>query len=802
MLALDQGWTVRAASGPVPAELADRLAVGIPAIVPSTAHIDLLGAGLIPDPYDGDNESQLAWVSLVDWTYSTSFSWTSAPGRHDLVAEGLDTVATVILNGTEVARTANMFRSWRWDVAGLLREGRNDLEVRFRSALAYAGEQEQLLGPRPHVEQHPFNAIRKAACTFGWDWGPDLSGSGIWKPMGIDSWSDVRIASVRPIVDGTTVRAEVDLEWERPGSAELTLEVAGHAATVIADGPRASLQVEVPEAELWWPRGYGDQPLYDATVTIGASAQTKRIGFRTVTLDVAPDADGRPFLLQVNGKAIYVKGANWIPDDTFFTRITGASLTASIADAVDANMNLLRVWGGGIYESDAFYDRCDEMGLLVWQDFPFACAAYAEEEPLRSEVDAEAREAVTRIMSHPSLALFNGGNEDIWGHADWDWRSELGDRTWGAGYYLELLPAIVAELAPGIPYSVNSPYSFDERIHPNDDAHGTSHLWDVWNRKDYTAYADHRPRFVSEFGFQGPPAWSTLFSVVHDEPADPYGREMLVHQKAEDGNRKLERGLGAHLHAPATIEDWHWATQLNQARAVAHGIRWFRSLYPLNRGAIVWQLNDCWPVVSWSAVDDAGIRKPLWYALREVFADRLLIVQGDRVLAHNDSDAPWEGVLEVARIGGSSKPFTLAVAPRSIASFDVSPAEGVLVASAGTVRAFGYPVEDPELGLDPDAVTASALRVPGGYEVVVAATSLAKDVTLLVDRVDSAARVDDGMVTLLPGESHRFRVILEGEVDPAAFTAPEVVRSANDLFRNSPRGPAQEEGAFALRGRE
>ncbi len=296
-------------------------------------------------------------------------------------------------------------------------------------------------------------------------------------------------------------------------------------------------------------------------------------------------------------------------------------------------MNLLRVWGGGIYEADEFYDVCDELGILVWQDFLFACAAYSEDDPLRSEIEAEAREAVTRLSSHPSLV-----------RVERQQREHLGLRRLGVAGAAGGPVAGVTGTTPSCCRGSSPTWIRGRRTAravptptsrtptPTTLAAGTMHIWDVWNSRDYRHYRDYDARFVSEFGYQGPPAWSTLTSVVHDEPLDPYGPQMLVHQKALDGNLKLERGLGDHLPvwtgARATmIDDWHWITSLNQARAVAFGIEHFRSLYPQNRGTIVWQLNDNWPVVSWSAVDYAGIRKPLWFALRRVYADRLLTFQ-------------------------------------------------------------------------------------------------------------------------------------------------------------------------------
>ena len=337
-----------------------------------------------------------------------------------------------------------------------------------------------------------------------------------------------------------------------------------------AGATSATLVVHVPDAPVWWPAGYGEQPLADLTLTLSTDNQEldswqRRIGFRTVELNTARDEIGTAFTLSINGQPVFVKGVNWIPDDHFLTRITAERLGRRLDQAVSANINLIRVWGGGIFESEAFYRACDERGLLVWQDFLLACAAYPEESPLWEEIEAEARENVVRLMPHPSLVLFNGGNENLWGEADWNWRAALHGRTWGARYAFELFPKIVAELDPTRPYCDNSPYSprlNGDAIHPNDPDHGTHHQWEVWNHVDYTAYRSEIPRFCSEFGFQAPPAWRTLIDsgarcrrcgrwIPASDPKND--GNFLLHQKAEDGNGKLDRGLAPHLGVPEQL---------------------------------------------------------------------------------------------------------------------------------------------------------------------------------------------------------------------------------------------------------
>ncbi|GAA0950943.1 glycoside hydrolase family 2 protein [Kribbella koreensis] len=806
-------WTVRAVEGPVPDGNSALFAAPVAANVPGEVYSDLLAAGVIPDPFDGDNEGKLHWIGKTSWSYRTDFDW--EPDEHavqEIVAEGLDTAARVVLNGTVIGSTCNQHRSYRFDVTGLLIAGHNELVVEFASPVATANRLREESGMWPHTNLHPYNAIRKMASNFGWDWGIDVATAGIWRPLRIESWTGVRIDAVRPLAgldrDRGVLDSKVSLAWSpgAEGDATITVEVGGTTTemTVAAGTEEVGVTSTIDAVDRWWPRGHGQQPLYDVTISVAAGnhadAWRARVGFRTVTMDVAPDKDGGPFVLSVNGKPIYIHGANWIPDDALFTRQTRETYARSIQDAVDANMNLLRVWGGGLYESEDFYDLCDELGVLVWQDFLFACAAYSEEEPLWSEVEAEAREAVTRLSSHASLALWNGNNENIWGYVEWGWREPLGGRSWGEGYYMELLPRIVAELDPRTPYSAGSPFSYDRYIHPNDERNGTMHIWDVWNQVDYSYYRKYKPRFVSEFGFQGPPAWSTLTSVVHDEPLDPYGEQMLVHQKAFEGNLKLEKGLGDHLPMWKTMDDWHWTTQLNQARAIAYGVEHFRSLFPLNTGAIVWQLNDNWPVVSWAAVDGHGVRKPLWHTLKRVYSDRLLSVQpredGLVVAAHNDTDVAWSTEVTVRRRstakGGevlASETFVLEVGardgvlnslPESVAVAGDAAAEYVEVRAAGGGTAYWYFVEDTQLQVVGDAYTAEVAATADGYDVTVTATALAKDLALFPDRLEKDAKVDSCLVTLNAGESHTFHVTNASA--PVTPIGKPVLRSANDLI--------------------
>jgi len=845
---LGSGWTlelVRPAEG-TPPELASRSAP-IPATVPGCVHTDLLAAGLIPDPLLDENETLVQWVGECDWRYRCRFLAPPsllAKQRIDLHCEGLDTVATVRVNGAEVGRSRNMHRPHRFDVTDALHPGENEIVIEFASALASAREEAQRLGELPRAYPLPYNFVRKMACNFGWDWGPTLVTAGIYRAIRLEGWSGARIRRVRPWVtlvpgqaDATAAqdgRVELHVDLERAGESvplhlhahlcgrgddplEVTAEthVCAHDASV-------ALAMEVPSPQLWWPAGHGSQPLYDLTVSIhglpedGAASELHRcqlsVGFRSVALDTAEDAAGAPFTFAVNGRRLFAKGADWIPDDPFPSRVSEARLRERLTQAVRANMNMLRVWGGGLYESDAFYGLCDELGLLVWQDFAFACAAYPEEEPFRAEVEAEAEANVVRLMPHPSLALWNGNNENLWGYWDWGWQPRLTGRSWGRGFYLELLPELVARLDPTRPYWPGSPWSGREDLHPNLDDYGCKHIWDAWNEKDYVVYRQLRPRFVAEFGHQAPATWATLRGALSDDPLTPGSPGMRHHQKAEGGDRKLQARLAEHFVVPQDFDAWLLAAQLNQARALDLGVRHFRALAQHCMGTLVWQLNDCWPVTSWAAIDAGGRPKPLWFALRRAYAPRLLSFEPAAegtfasspepvaLVAHNDSDEPWHEQVRLRRLAFDGTELAAAsvevvAEPRGPAVWltlppslvtPADPRAELLVADGDGLRATAFFARDKELSYPRPELATELVQdraTAGGYRylLTVRARSLLRDLCLFPDRLHPAASVDEALVTLLPGETHTFTVASPEPLERAALSARPVLGCANEL---------------------
>ena len=858
----------------------------IPATVPGCVHTDLLAAGKIVDPFLGENEKAVDWVGRAAWVYARDIAWDGPrPDRVELVFDGLDTVADIELDGVVIGSTRNMHRGFRFDVTELLGDGPQPLKVRFSSAYAEAERLEAQLGPRPNAYPEPFNFVRKMACSFGWDWGPTLVTAGIWRDVRLEGWSTARLSEVKPLLTYAEGHGRLDLSVtvERARSCNLRLRVLLDDR-LLFDGPYAeTLTFDVDGVEPWNPRGYGEPALHDLSVlllddgasggdavAVGGSSSAveldrweRRTGFRSVHID----QDGGQFVFHVNGEPVFVKGVNWIPDDIFPSRMTRERYALRLGQAAAAGVNLIRVWGGGIYESRDFYEVCDELGLMVWQDFLFACACYPEEEPLFSEVVAEARENVVRLTPHPSLVAWNGNNENLWLYGADDWAARPGgDRSWGETYYLKTLPDIVSEVDPTRPYMAGSPWSGSWEHEPNDVDHGTFHSWDVWNREDYLHYRDSAPRFVAEFGWQAPPAWRTLRSSVTDEPMLPDSPGVLHHQKAIDGNGKLARGLSAHFPETRTAEDgagpaaglgstevgagpaaagprntevgagsagvgsrstevgdlpigvgsrgtevgdlpvgavsrsteaWHFLTQLNQVRAVRTGIGHWRSHWPHTAGVILWQLNDLWPVISWAAIDGAGRFKPLYFEMRSLYAARSLTIQprdgGLAVAVMNDHAEPWAGTLTVARLdrGGAemggfevsvdvaARSNSLIPVPGELTADGADPTD-VLLARAGDMRDLWF-FEDFHVG-DP-GMTVDVGTVAGGLDVTVRAAGLARDVLLQPDRIHPDATVDQGFVTLLPGESSTFRVRCPVTLDPALVHAPWVLTDLATVLR-------------------
>jgi beta-mannosidase len=606
------------------------------AVVPGCVHSDLLRLKAIPDPFWGANENNLQWIEERAWEYRAVFRLPKAIQDDEvieLVADGLDTVATVTLNGQEVAQTENMFIGYRWDVKELLRPGKNEIVVRFGSAMDYI--RTRRTDHRPKEFNDPIGrsqVIRKEQCQFGWDWGPRFVTSGIWRDIRLESWSKNRLKSVRVSqqhrADQTVALALVP-ELERANPSVVCRWIISLAGKKIDEG--SGNEIVVAQPQLWWPAGHGAQPLYDLEIDVVGEGGTvigswnRRIGLRQIVLDRHPDQWGESFQFVVNGRAIFAKGANWIPAHSFVANLTRRDYERDLRSAVEANMNMIRVWGGGIYETEDFYDICDELGLLVWQDFMFACARYPADHAFLKSIQAEATYQVRRLRHRASLALWCGNNE-IWAlnHADLE-----ADQQMLADYnaiFHETLPAVVAAEDAVTPYWPSSPWRGDrEHAHPAGEQRGDTHFWDVWHArmpvKDYEKYAF---RFVSEFGMQSYSSPETNATFSSEADNNVFSATMENHQKNRGGNQVILDYVSRRYRFPKGQDALIYLSQLNQAYCMQTGVEHWRRNMPRSMGALYWQLNDCWPVASWSSIEFTGKWRALHHVARRFFGPALV----------------------------------------------------------------------------------------------------------------------------------------------------------------------------------
>ena len=607
------------------------------AVVPGCVHTDLLRLGLIPDPFHGANETALQWIETRDWEYRTTFQITAgllAEAVVELVADGLDTVATVQLNGVEIARTENMFTGYRWNVKPHLCLGRNALTVHFGSALGYIRTHRR--GHRPVEFNDPVGrsqVIRKQASQFGWDWGPRFVTAGIWCDLRLEAWTGNRLESVRVTqhhaADGSvTLTLAPELARPEPKAGlhwRLTL-----GSLLIAEGVGAQISVEHPQ--LWWPHGQGAQPLYTLQIEVlradgsRLGRWVRRLGLRTIKLDRHADAAGETFQFVVNGRAIFAKGANWIPAHSFVAGLTREQYARDLRSATAAHMNMIRVWGGGIYESEEFYDVCDQLGLLVWQDFMFACSLYPGDAAFQRSVRTEAGQQVRRLRHRACLALWCGNNEIEQLNVEL-LREPKRRRDYDALFH-RLLPAAVARHDGVTDYWPSSQYRGDGdhgHDHAAGEKRGDTHFWDVWHRrnpvKDYERW---RFRFVSEFGMQSYSSPETQATFCAPGADNVFGPEIENHQKNRGGNQVILDYVSRRYRFPKSQADLIYLSQLNQAYCMQTGVEHYRRLMPHCMGALYWQLNDCWPVASWSSIEFTGRWRALHHAARRFFAPALV----------------------------------------------------------------------------------------------------------------------------------------------------------------------------------
>ena len=823
---INEGW--RFQDVPAPGASPTTRLPWLPAQVPGHVHLDLHRAGVIPDPFYRMNERTVAWVDETDFVYETTFHVDGdAPPCAYLVFHGLDTLAEITLNGEPLGRTDNAYVPHEFPVGGRLKAGAgeagdNVLRVLFSSALRVGRERHEAwdaagndTAKRDWFQWGPRSFVRKPQYMYGWDWGPELLGCGLWQKVELVTVPVARITDWKYDVEFTggdkavvTVTADVE---RAPGEEERPLQLSAYIPAYVSNDPndpwhkikhdvnqavvtvppgagrrQVVVSLDVLNAQRWNPSGLGDSALYILRGGLHSDGVTLEalhgnIGLRTIELFREPDGDGKGegFKFRVNGQDLFVKGANWIPDHSFPSSISREQLHQRIIQAKQAGFNMLRIWGGGLYESEIFYNLCNQHGILVWQDFPYACAYYPDTGEYADAARAEAVAAVRRIRNHPCLALWCGNNENDTMFHD-GWGGSRPPRYLGEHLYQEILPAVVAAEDPKTPYWPSSPYGGPS---PNDENFGDVHNWDVWHgRGDWTHYTENDARFCSEFGFAsscGMVAWDKCLA---PEDKHPHSAAVRWHDKTRKGYDTYLSMVALHFPEAQTLEDLVYYTQINQAEALKYGVEHYRRRKGRCWGTLFWQINDCWPTHSWAVIDSEGEPKAAYYACKKFYAPVLLslVREGASVTAHlvNDLLTPLAGVItwtlatfdgetlheETARVSVEANAASVA------ATFELEEALGQerdvyayarFVSEDGAVTADNFLLlaEPKDLRTTDPGLTLAVAQEDGGYAVTVTAKRFAPYVWL--HRADDVplAGLEDNFFHLQPGETRTLTVV-------------------------------------------
>jgi len=815
---IDSGWQARIDPADMAAVKAHpKAARWFAAKVPGSVQQDLIANGQVPDPFVGLNEAAIQWVGLTDWVYRTTIRADAAMlarGHVDLVFDGLDTFATVRVNGVELAKPDNAHRRWRVPVKAVLRAGTNELVVAFKSPIKalqpmvlaekhpLPGEYDSMFGDEPTGKQtSPY--IRKPKYHYGWDWGPRIVNVGPWRDVRIEAWDDARIDAYRVTQEALAtaearIVAELDVVADRERTTTVRVDVTGpdgrrlsvtRDVTLAAGAGRVNVPVTIADPQLWYPSGYGAQPLYRVTATLVDLDHAERTtGLRHVELLREKDAIGRGFALKVNGVPIFAKGANLIPFDSFPARVPKSQIEQVLGSARDANMNMIRVWGGGYYLDDAFYATADRLGLMIWQDFMFGGSITPPDRDYRETVRIEAEEQVDRLQAHPSIVLWAGNNEVLSGWAGWGdriaWKKAIGadeQERIGVGMAV-LFDRVLRDAAerrdPDAVYWPGSPSSNYEGK-PDIDQDGDRHYWDVWGgKKPVEAYLDSCPRFMSEYGLQAMPDMKTIMTFAKPGDLSINSPVMRAHQKflKGEGNDRLLFYIEQTYRTPRDFAEFVYLSQVMQAEGIALGALHHRACRPVTMGSLYWQLNDVWPGASWSGVDYLGRWKALHYAARRFYAP--LAVSAERkegvTAVHLISDAttPTDAVWRVRAVdvtgrvlGESSAKVVLAPLSASVAAKldDATLFKGgdpkttvasveLLVGGKTVSRRIVSAVAPKDMAL-PDPGLSVAWS---GKSVTISAKALARALWIDFDGID--ATLSDNSFDLLPGESRTVTV--------------------------------------------
>ncbi|MEC3876784.1 beta-mannosidase [Chryseobacterium salviniae] len=769
------------------------------ASVPGTVHIDLMKNNIIPDPFKDENEKKVQWIENEDWDYQTTFSISQKELNNkniDLVFLGLDTFSEIYLNGKFIQTTDNMFRKWTIPVKDFLQAGENNLQVRFKSSVNVGKE---LAEKVPFtMPESPRSFVRKAQYHFGWDWGPRLVTAGIWKDVKLNFWNNAKfqnIAIEQENLNSKKAELKIYTEIVADESGKYSISINGKSQNIsLKSGLNLiSIPYQINNPKLWQPNGWGNPNLYDLKITLqknkrNIDEKSEKIGLRTVELIQKKDEQGKSFYFKVNGKPMYAKGTNWIPGDSFSPRMTKEKYQNLIKDCKEANMNMIRVWGGGIYEDNEFYKACDENGILVWQDFMFAGSFYPADEKFQKNVELEVKDQIERIQNHPSLALWCGNNEIDEAIVNWGYQKQFKYSKEDSLQVWKDYKTIFHEI---IPKAIKKYATTDKQIywesspsigwgHKESLTEGDSHYWGVWwGEQPFEIYNEKVPRFASEYGFQGMPTLEATKSMFSGNPElDLQNGIIKAHEKHSRGWEIIENYMKRDCIVPKDFVKYNYVSQLLQARGMQIAIEAHRRAKPYNMGTLYWQLNDCWPVVSWSSIDYLGSWKALYYKVKRSFENQVIFTEEkDDVLAFyaiNDNSEKFQDLsldIDIIKFNGekhgsAGTADSETLEPNSILKFPFSLEE--IIGDAEKNEIFLHVTlkdkKDEKIIAETNYFFAKPkdLKLPkpniqikkiSSTEIEISTDVLAKDVYLIGN-----THFSDNFFNLLPGASRRIKL--------------------------------------------
>jgi beta-mannosidase len=757
------------------------------ATVPGNIYTDLIAHQIIENPFIKNNEEKVQWISNKNWEYKTTFLLSDAILKKENIAlnfEGLDTYAKIYINGNYQLDTDNAFQKYSIPLKGIPLNKSNELRIVFQHSKSFENSAKQ--NSKYKLPEGNRVYTRKAQFQYGWDWGPKLNTSGIWKNISINAWDGMRFENIfikQEEISTTKARLSVEIIIESTSNKNASLftkinrEVIATNIALKKGKHTYKVPVEITNPKLWWTHNLGKPYLYTFNFQLIADGKIKdeksvKKGIRTIKLITKKDSIGASFYFELNGKPVYVKGANYVPQNSFQNKVTSVHYEKLLSDVVNSNMNMLRIWGGGIYENDIFYDLCDAKGILVWQDFMFACAMYPGDIEFLANIKQEAKQQVKRLRNHASIALWCGNNESSEGWKRWGWqnnRTEKEKKEIWTDYltvFDSILPNVVAQFSTTDYWETSPKYG---RGNPKYKTEGDAHDWWVWHDGyPFEHFEDNVPRFMSEFGFQSFPSYETLKYINQNDAINLKTAAIKSHQKHVKGFQLIAEYMARDYITPANDEDYVYVSQLLQAKGIVMGIEAHRRAKPYNMGTLYWQLNDCWPAISWSSIDYLGNWKALQYKAKNAFENILIssFIENNRIKTFVINDTfdivygnlklkiidfygkeIWSDAKEIEVLGNSSKQFY----NTSLDKIDKN--SSLLIAKFNGEKSYLYFSKPKDLKLPKGVIQKNISKTENGFSITLKSTVLQKDLFLFTN---VKGHFSDNFFDLMPNETIRI----------------------------------------------